>query len=208
MGVFVIYHAIPPTSTLYARLQCEKALAIMMVYLFPYGCGVFNFFELPPDEIDEILGDLIEEHCETFGSELEADDAIAEFRSELRRIRRSYPGIENRRALFEKTSTEVAERLSDELLRRQFTNADEIIERLMFGDQILAPTLLPPRESLGLISRDLVREGASILRQINPETLFARNDGREEYRLNHFKSWRNLYLSADKKGEEILVDVD
>ncbi len=102
----------------------------------------------------------------------------------------------------------VAERLSGELVKRQFTNADEITQRLMFGDQTLAPTPLPPRESLGLISRDLVREGASILRQINPEALFAKNDGWEEDYLNQFKNWRNLYLSADKKGEEILVDVD
>ncbi len=94
MGVSVIYSAIPPTSTFYARLQHENAFAALMVYLFPYGCGVFHFFGLPPDEVNEILGDFIEEHYEMFGSELAADDAIAEFRSELRRTRQAYPGIE------------------------------------------------------------------------------------------------------------------
>ncbi|MEH1781873.1 MAG: hypothetical protein V7L26_22755 [Nostoc sp.] len=77
----------------------------------------------------------------------------------------------------------------------------------MFGDQTLAPTLLSAEESLGLISRELVSEGASILQQIDPETLFARDEGREGWYLDHFEQWRDLYLSADDKNEEILVGV-
>lgn len=207
MGVSVIYSAIPPGSTLYARLQREKALAILMAYLFPYGGGVFHFFELPPDEVNEILEDVIEEHYETFGSELEADDAIAEFRSELRRTRQAHPGIETRRVSLEKTSSKIAERLSHELSRRQVTNAEEVVQRLMFGDQTFAPTLLPVEEWLGLISRELVHEGASIFQQIKPEVLFAKDGGWEEYCLNQLKGWRKLYLAADQKGEEILLQV-
>lgn len=207
MGVSVIYNAIPPGSTLYARLQREKALAVLMVSLFHIGDGIFRFFELPPNEVYEILGDVIEEHYETFGSELEADDAIAEFRSELRRTRQAYPGIETRRVSLEKTSSKIAERLSHELSRRQVTNAEEVVQRLMFGDQTFAPTLLPVEEWLGLISREVVREGVSILRQINPEALFAKDGGWEEYCLNQLKSWKKLYLAADQKGEEILLQV-
>ncbi|MEH2151206.1 hypothetical protein [Nostoc sp.] len=207
MGVSVLYNAIPPSSTLYARLQREKALTILVVSLFPYGCGIFRFFEIEPEEINEILEDVIETHQETFGSELDADRIIAEFRSELRLTRQAYPGIEDRRASLEKTSAEIGERLLQELSRRKVANADEIVEKLMFGDQTLAPTLLSTGESLGLISRELVSEGASIFRQIHPETLFARDEGRQGWCLDHLERWRNLYLSAAENNEEILVGV-
>ncbi|MFN6479559.1 hypothetical protein [Nostoc sp. DedQUE07] len=205
--VSVFYSAIPPDSTLYARLLREKALNILVAYLFPYGCGIFRFFEIEPEEIDEIVEDVIETEQETFGSELEANRVIAQLRSELRLTRQAYPGIEDRTATLEKSSAEIEKRLSQELSRRKFANADEIVEKLMFGDQTFAPTLLSAEESLGLISRELVSEGASILRQIDPETLFARDEGREGWYLDHFEQWRDLYLSADDKNEEILVGV-
>ncbi|GEM_PF-1796501 len=207
MGVSVLYSAIPPCSTLYTRLQSEKALSILVVSLFPYGCGIFRFFEIEPEEINEILEDVIETHQETFGSELEADRVIAELRSELRLTRQAYPGIEDRTALLEKSSAEIGERLSQELSRRKVANADKIVEKLMFGDQTLAPTLLSTEESLGLISRELVSEGASIFRQIDPETLFARDEGWEGWCLDHLERWKGLYLSAAENNEEILVGV-
>ncbi|MEH2144953.1 hypothetical protein [Nostoc sp.] len=202
MGVSVLYSAIPPCSTLYARLQSEKALSILIVSLFPYGCGIFRFFEIEPEEINEILEDVIETHQETFGSQLEADWVVAELRSELRLTRQAYPGIEDRTALLEKTSVEIEKRLSQELSRRKVANADEIVEKLMFGDQTLAP-MLSTEESLGLISRELVSEGANIFRQIDSETLFTR----DEWYFDDFKQWRDLYLSAAEKNEEILVGV-
>ncbi|MBD2682553.1 MULTISPECIES: hypothetical protein [Nostoc] len=205
MGVSVLYSAIPPTSTLYARLQREKALSILVVSLFPHGCGIFRFFEIESEEINEILEDVIETHQETFGSELEADRVIAQLRSELRLTRQAYPGIEDRTASLEKSSAEIEERLSQELSRKQVANAHEIVQKLMFGDQTLAPTLLLAEESLGLISRELVSEGANIFRQINPEVLFARDQGWEGWCLNDLERWRGLYLSAAEKNEEILV---
>ncbi|OYD97232.1 hypothetical protein CDG77_07710 [Nostoc sp. 'Peltigera membranacea cyanobiont' 213] len=203
MGVSVLYSAIPPSSTLYARLQREKALSLLVVSLFPYGCGIFRFFEIDPEEVNEILEDFIETHQETFGSELEADRVISELRFELRLTRQAYPGIEDRTALLEKTSVDIGERLSQELSRRNVANADEIVDKLMFGDKTLAPTLLSTEESLGLISYELVSEGASIFRQIDPETLFARDESCFE----DFERWRNLYLLAAEKNEEILVAV-
>ncbi|WP_322668701.1 hypothetical protein [Nostoc sp. DedQUE09] len=150
MGVSVLYSAIPPDSTLYARLQTQKALSILVVYLFPYGCGIFRFFEIEPEEIDEILEDVIETEQETFGSELEANRVIAQLRSELRLTRQAYPGIEDRTATLEKSSAEIKERLSQELSRRKFANADEIVEKLMFGDQTFAPTLFVSRGVIGI----------------------------------------------------------
>ncbi|MEH1998404.1 MAG: hypothetical protein V7L00_06560 [Nostoc sp.] len=49
----------------------EKALSILVVYLFPYGCGIFRFFEIEPEKINEILEDVIETHQEAFGSEFD-----------------------------------------------------------------------------------------------------------------------------------------
>lgn len=207
MSFSVLYSAIPPNSSLYARLQNEKAFTILVVSLFPYGCGIFRFFELASGEVWNILENVIEAHPETFGSELETDRVIAEFRSELRRTRKAYPGIQDRRVSLEKSSIEIEKRLSQELLRRRIANADEIVQKLMFGDQILAPTLLSVEEPLGLISRELVTKGASIFRQINPETLFVSDQGWEGWCLNHLEQLINLYLLADKKNEEILVRI-
>lgn len=205
MGVSVIYSAIPPSSTLYIRLQREKALSTLVVSLFSYGCGIYRFFEIDPEEINEVLEDVIETHQHTFGSELEAYQVIAELQSELRRTCQAYPGIENRTALLENSSAEIQERLSQELSRRQVSNANEIVQKLMFGDRTLAPTLLPAQESLGLISLELVSQGASILRQIDPEVLFARDRSWEGWCLNGLEHWRSLYISAAENNEEILV---
>jgi hypothetical protein len=217
MGVSILYSAIPVDSLLYARLQQEKALSILMISLFTCGCGIFRFFEINPEEIDEILADVIERHRETFGSELEANQAIAEFRSELSRTRQAYSGIEDRMALLEKSSIEIEmallekssieieKRLLHELTKRQIANDSGIVKRLMFADQTLAPNLLPVGESLGLISRELVSEGASIFRQINPETLFAIDEEWEGWCLSHLERWRGLYLAADENNEIILV---
>lgn len=207
MGVSVLYSAIPPSSTFYARLQQEKAFSILMVSLFPYGCGIFRFFEIEAEEVNEILEEVIAEYQDTFSSESEANRLIAEFQTELIRTCQAYPGIENRTALLEKSSVEIEQRLTQELQIKQVVNASEVVQRLLFGDQTLAPTLLSAEDSLGLISRDLVREGASVLQQINPETLFKKEQDQEGGYLDHFERWRSLYLTADEKNEEILVGI-
>jgi len=213
MGVSVIYSAIPPSSTLYARLQREKPLAILMASFFHYGDGIFHFFEfhfseIEPEEMHETLEWLVEMHQDAFGSELEADRITAEFRAELRRTCQAYSGIENRTArLLGNSSRGIEERLTQELTRRQITNANAMVMKLIFGDQAVASTLLREEDSLGLISRELVHEGARILRQIEPESLFERNEDGEGWHLNDFERWRDLYLSADERNEAILVGV-
>ena len=75
----------------------------------------------------------------------------------------------------------------------------------MFGEQTLAPHLSPADDSLELVSVSLVQEGAKILREITPEMLFARDQRWEEWCLENFEEWRNLYIEAAEKSEEILV---
>jgi hypothetical protein len=204
MGVSMLYSAIPPSSTLYARLQREKAFSILMVALFPYGNGIFRFFEIEPEEVDEILEDVIDTHQDEFGSE-SAAQVIAEFRSELEYTRRAYPGIENRTASLEKSSFEIERRLLQELSSKQIANVDELVEKLISGNQTFAPALLAADDSLGLISRELVSEGANVLRDIDPEMLFLENS--EDWYLSDLKRWRDLYLAADANNEEILVGI-
>lgn len=208
MGVSVLYSAIPPKSTLYKRLQQEKAFNTLMVDLFPYGGGIFRFFEIEHDEVEEILEWMVESHQDTLGSESEARHWINEFQSELERTRNLYPGIEDRTALLEKSSNEIQKRLVQELNRRQGEDASEVVNRLMFGDQTLASHLVTPEEgALGLVSLPLVQEGARILQEVEPEMIFARDEGWQEWYLAHFQEWRELYLAAAENHEEILVQV-
>lgn len=206
MGVSVLYRAIPPTSTLYEGLQQEKAFNTLMVSLFPYGCGIYRFFEIEGDEVEEILEWVIESNQDTFGSESEVRSWINEFQSELERTRNLYPGIENRTASMEKSSYEIEKRLVQELTRRQGEDATDIVSRLMFGDQTLASHLVPPEgDVLGLISLPLVQEGARILQEVEPEMLFTEDEDWQKWYMEHFQKWRELYFLAAENQEEILV---
>lgn len=201
--VDILYSAIPPSSELYSRLQSQKALARLLVWLFPYGCGIFRFFEVEPDEIDEILENVVEVYPDIFESKLELDRVIAEFRSQLTLTRQAFPGIEDRTAMLEKCVDEIEQRLVQELTTRQVADAKEIVQKLLEGDRTFAPDLLSPEdETLGLISRELVREGASIFRQIVPKTMFAEN---EDWYLEQLQELKDLYLAADEHNEVILV---
>ena len=201
--VDILYSAIPPSSELYSRLQSQKALARLLVWLFPYGCGIFRFFEVEPDEIYEILENVVEVYPDIFESKLELDRVIAEFRSQLTLTRQAFPGIEDRTAMLEKCVDEIEQRLVQELTTRQVADAREIVQKLLEGDRTFAPDLLSPEdETLGLISRELVREGASIFRQIVPRTMFAEN---EDWYLKQLQELKDLYLAADEHNEVILV---
>jgi hypothetical protein len=144
-----------------------------------------------------------------YGSELEASLAVAEYRSELMLTCRAYPGIEDRKSSIEKTFDEIREWLSRELSRINFVDAGEIIGKIMFGDRTFAPDMLTGKEeSLYLISRETVSEGASILRQIDPVAMLdIKDDDWDEYLLENLVEWRDFCLEADEKGEEILLGV-
>jgi hypothetical protein len=114
MGVSIHYWAIPPQSTLFLRLQRDKAFTVLMAALFPYGSGIFRFFEeksIDPEEQEEILANTIERHGYALGTKAEARRWIDAFRAELEQTRSFYPGIEMRCASLEKTSALVEERL-------------------------------------------------------------------------------------------------
>ncbi len=105
--------------------------------------------------------------------------------------------------MLEKSVDEIEKRLVQELTTRQVADAKEIVQKLLEGDRVFAPDLLSPEEEiLGLISRELVREGARFFRQIDPKTLFAEN---EDWYLDDLEDLKQLYLDADEHNEVILV---
>jgi hypothetical protein len=209
MGVSVHYWAIPPSSALFRRLQRDKAFAVLMAFLFPYGRGIFHFFDDKGiEEREEILDEVIDRHGEVLGPEPEARRRIDEFRLELDRTRSAYAGVERRRCSLEKTSRLVEERLLRELKRLRGEGAEGFLRGLMFGDQALSRNLgLSGEDVLGLVSPPLVREAAQVLDGLDAEALFARDGGWEEYHLNDFQRWRQLYRNAAAGGEALLVGV-
>lgn len=209
MGVVICYSAIPPTSTFYQRLQTEKALATLVATLFHCGGEIFQFFEIEPDEVDylEILDEVIEEYQDVFGDEFEADRWVGEFRDEMRRTRKAYPGIEHRRAMFEKSASEIEARLTQPSIKTQGKDCSEIIRKLIFGDRDFVPDLVPSGYWLGLVPRSLVQEGAKLFQGIDPDTLFTEAEDQDRWYRDQFKWWRDLYLEAAEKNEVILIAV-
>jgi hypothetical protein len=209
MGVSVHYWAVPPSSALFRRLRVEKAFAVLMAYLFPYGRGVFYFFdELDPEEREEVLQEVIDSRAAVLGPEPEARRWIDEFRRELERTRLEFPGVERRRTSLEKTSRLVEERLSRQVKRVREDDAAEFVRRLMFGDGELGRDLgLGYDDVLGLISAPLVREGAELLDGLVAEALFARDGGWEEYHLDSYQHWRQLFQEAAAVEDVLLVGV-
>lgn len=207
MGVSIHYSAIPPTSIFYQRLQTERPFATLLAIIFPYGSGFFRFFEIEPDEVDEILDCEIQELQDVFGTEVEAKVWIDEFRDELRRTRQAYPGIENRRAMLEKSAQKIEERLVQELTKTQVKDVTRIIGKLIFGGEDFLPDLLPSGEWLGLVPTSLIREGAEMLRGINVNELFAEEEVQGEWYRSQFEWWRNLYLATAERNEVVLVTV-
>jgi hypothetical protein len=201
MGVSVHYWAIPPQSRLYARLQVDRGFYMLMAYMFPYGCGIYRFSEVDPQEREEIIEDVIQWGQAVLGPEPEARRRVAELLAELERTRGEFPGVEQRTAMLEKCSSAIEERLTQEL-KTVRTDAAEFTHRVMFGDKDFARHLgLQLDDSLGWVPLPVVREGAAALERLRPEELFP---GSARWDRDNYKPWRQLYLEAARHGEELL----
>ncbi|WP_310414986.1 hypothetical protein [Chamaesiphon sp. OTE_8_metabat_110] len=204
MGVTLAYQAIPPESSFYARLQSDIAFVILSIMLFDSG-HLFNLFEDDPESFDGSMENAFEGHPDVFcGTELETSLLVADFREAIRITRRDYPKIVDITGSLEKSFDVVRDRLLEELSRRNFEDAAVIVDDLLYGDTYLGEH----EESFGLATREAVKKGASVLRQIEPEMLFpGGDDGDEGWYSEDFRSWKNFYLSADDVGAEIIMDV-
>jgi hypothetical protein len=205
MGVTLTYQAILPQSSFYARLQQDRAFRILASFLSPYG--LFTLFEDNPEEFNECMEEAIESHPDIFcGTEIETSMLIGDFREALRITCQDYPEIVSSTGSLEKSFEEVRNRLTEELSRRKFEDVDDIVATLLYGDIDLGKRVLPDEESyaLALTSREAVKKGANVLRQIEPEILFPGEEG--WYSIN-FRAWKKFYLDADDIGAEIIMDV-
>lgn len=209
MSTAIFYSAIPPESSFYQRLQTERALMLLVERLFPYGNGIFCFFEIEPAEVDEILTDVIETHQNILGSKSEATVWIDQFREEVRRTYETYLGIEDRSTMLE-SATRIEKRLLRELIARRGESAREIVRGLIDGVQNFTPHLSNPDYEFRMmfVSLSQVQEGARLLREIDPDTLFTEQEDEGRYYRDQFMWLRNLYLAAADRNEEILVLVE
>lgn len=206
MGVSIHYWAVPPASALYERLLTEQDFVTLMSTVEKYVGGAFYFFddlELEPQEREDILDHIISRG--RLGDEQQARHSINEFRREVERTRRAYPGIERRQTSLEKISL-VVEQSVKEALRQLRGDADRFVSRIMYGSPGLGI-----QDWVGLVPADLVREGARTLATLNAEALFAddtRGPTWHAYLLESFKHWQGLYRDAAAHGDAILVGVD
>jgi hypothetical protein len=75
---------------------------------------------------------------------------------------------------------------------------------LIYGDSSIGEN----EEIFGLTTREAVKKGASVLRQIEPETLFpGGEDGEDGWYWENFRDWREFYLDAEALGAEVLMQV-
>ncbi len=208
MSVSIHFLALPPASTLFRRLEQDKAFVTLMAGLFAYGSGVFFFFdEIAAGERERILERLVEDRRTRLGGEQEARHSIEEFRQELERTRLTYPGVEHRRCSLEYNCFLIEKRLS-EALKPAGSGAEKFVRNLIYGDRVLGKSASNDIESImqdrgntvGLISPPLVREGAQVLCGPGAEKLFG-----SVWQLENFQDWRQLYQAAAAEGEALLV---
>ncbi len=210
MSVSTHYWSVPPASALFQRLQHDKAFVALMAALFPYGRGVFFFFdEIEAGERERILERAILERRSRLGPEPEARRTIEEFREELERTRLAYPGVEHRRCCLEYTCFLIEKRLA-EALKPAGRGADKFVRDLIYGDLVLGKSGASDIESImqdrgntvSVVSPALVQEGAEVLCGHGAERVFA-----SVWQLESFHAWRQLYQEAAAEGEAVLVGV-
>ena len=117
MSTSLHYQAIPPASSLYARLHDDPDFVILLRAILPQGNGIFAFFQEDPQGFIDVIEHAIHRHRKAFGTESEVGERIVEFRTELERTRTQYPGLQLRSTLLEGSLLEIEDRLTHELAK-------------------------------------------------------------------------------------------
>jgi hypothetical protein len=200
----LVYQAIPPESSFYTRLQHDRSFRIFSKYLFVSG-SIFHSFKYELQDFNDCIKYGIERHPDVFSeASLETSLLVADFREALRITWQNHPKIVHNTGMLEKSFDVVRDRLLEELSKRKFEDAAVIVDDLLYGNTYLGEN----EEAFGLTTREAVKRGASMLRQIEPETLFPGGDDREEgWYWENFRDWREFYLDADALGAEVLMQV-
>jgi hypothetical protein len=186
------YQAIPAESSFYSRFQQSIAFRVLSANLFYEEGAVFDLFQDDPEAFNDFIEATSEDYPNLFcGTELETSLLIDDFREAMQVTCLDYPQIVDLDCSI--GGFEFDERLKEELLRRNFNNAEQIVGNLLNGDEEIEfpdNIILP----LSLISREAIRKGAAALRQIELEILFPSGDNNKE--CLDFKEWREFCLLA------------
>lgn len=192
------------TSTLFKRIQTEKAFSTLFYALFNYGYGIFQILNIDTqEELNELLDGFVEDY-QVFDSRSDAVWYLNELCIELERAETFYPGLTYRNAYLEKSQKFIEELLLQELKKRNQDNFLEYIEKLLYGDRALAPEMYDKYEDqLLLVPYSVVQNGTQVLKEIEP-ALFESTQV-DRYYLERFGRWRKFYLEAAKKGEAVVI---
>jgi hypothetical protein len=203
MGYSPFYQAIPEASDLYRGLEADPRMAQLLAYLFPYGSRPLDLWEdgeLLNDP--EALDHFVKWHP-LFASRADAEATLHSLSQLIDRTSESYPGLIDRVAFVEKSLDQIEDRLRSRvepaLLGRALKS-----DGWLFSSEDLSPseTLQTLSQSFGIVSRSRVELVASVLDEIDGDSLF---DQDEDHLLDDLKSLKELYRIASELGEAILI---
>lgn len=204
MGVSMLYQALPEQTTLFECLRSDRNISTLFTRLFPYGNGIFHISQLDKDELNEILDWIASQ--QPFSSRLVVQRVMNELCASLEQTKASHSGVAEQTAYLEKSQNRIQERLSQELKRIELDIARELMEKLLYGSEVLAPEFFESHDDqLYLVPPNVVKEGAKVLREIDPRSLFGGEGERERYDCKDFEQWKAFYLEAAEREEAVLV---
>ncbi len=202
MGVIMIYKAIPEQTSLFRRLRSDQKISTLFTRLFRNG--PFHTDGLEPDELQDLLDWIAKDKA--FGSRAELDATVLELEKELEKTKAAHPGVEDRTALLEKSVFILEERLLETVKQQGHSEAEDLVETLLFGREQVAPDFFEPvDEQLFLVPSATVQAGIEVLRNIKPEELIKGEGNPAGYHRSDFARWRRFYESVAAHDEAVLV---
>jgi len=201
----MLYQALSEQTTLFECLRSDRNTSTLFTMLFPNGNGIFHISQLDQDELNEILDDWNASQ-QLFSSHLVVQQVMKELCASLEQTKALHSGVAERTAHLEKTDNIIQVRLLQELKRIGLDTASELMEKLLYGSEVLAPGFFESHDDqLYLVPPKVVKEGAKVLREIDPRNLFVDEGEREQDYRKDFLQWKAFYLEAAERNEAVLV---
>lgn len=200
----MLYQALPEQTTLFECLRSDRNISTLFTRLFHYGRGIFHILQLDQDELNEILDWIASE--QPFSSRLVVQQVMNELCASLERTKALHLGVAEQTAHLEKSQNRIQEGLSQELKRIELDTASVLMEKLLYGNEVLAPEFFESHDDqLYLVPPKVVKEGAKVLREIDPKNLFGGEGKCERDDRKDFEQWKAFYLEAAERDEAVLV---
>jgi hypothetical protein len=209
LSVCIHYQAMPPDCEFYERLRTDRPLALLVASVFQCGSGLMYLYELPDDEIDEVVEFTLERYPDDFGRGPRVRrDWVNRLRVEIESARAAYPGIEQRSAWLMKPAWDIDRRLGDRFQILGAESAGRLADRLLFGESTLcAPLIKRGEECVGVLSAASLRVAATTLRHVRAEELFPEEVDRDGWNLDQTRDWIEFHVEAAGRHEDVLSQV-